>query len=54
MKASILGAISVVVYGTSVRYTYIPLGLLPGTLVSLAISFGCAFFIHRFLARKTT
>jgi hypothetical protein len=54
MKASILGAISVVVYGTSVRYTYIPLGLLPGTLVSLALSFGCAFFIHRFLVKKTT
>lgn len=54
MKASILGAISVVVYGVSARYVYVPLGLLPGTLVSLAISFGCAFFIHQFLTKKIT
>ncbi len=54
MKASILGAISVVVYGASVRYTYMPLGLAAGTFVSLLISFCCSFLIHQFMSRKTT
>jgi uncharacterized membrane protein (GlpM family) len=54
MKASILGAISVVVYGASVRYAYVPLGLLAGTFVSLFISFCCYFLIHQFMSRKTT
>lgn len=54
MKSSILGAISVVVYGASVRYTYVPLGLAAGTFVSLLISFCCSFLIHQFMSRKTT
>ncbi len=54
MKASILGAISVVVYGASVRYTYVPLGLLAGSFVSLLISFFCSFMIHQFMAKRTT
>ncbi|OPY74580.1 MAG: hypothetical protein A4E64_02239 [Syntrophorhabdus sp. PtaU1.Bin058] len=54
MKASILGAVSVVVYAVSVRYTYVPLGLLAGTFVSLLISFCCSFLIHQFMSRKTT
>lgn len=54
MKSSILGAISVIVYGVSVRYTYVPLGLPAGTIVSLLISFCCSFLIHQFMSRKTT
>ncbi|HOE15862.1 MAG TPA: DUF3147 family protein [Syntrophorhabdaceae bacterium] len=54
MKSSIPGAVSVVVYGASVRYTYVPLGLLPGTLVSLLIAFCCSLLIHQFMTRHTT
>jgi hypothetical protein len=53
MKASILGAISVVIYGIVVRYTYLPFGLWVGTIISIMISFGSSFFIHRFLTKKT-
>jgi hypothetical protein len=53
MKASILGAMSVVVFGVAVRYTYVPMGLVFGTLVSIIISFGSSILIHRFLARRT-
>jgi hypothetical protein len=54
MKASILGAMSVVVYAIAVRYTYVPLGLPAGTCVSLAISLASSFFIHRYLFTRTT
>ncbi len=54
MKASVLGAISVVVYGTVVRITYVPLGIALGTLTSLAVSFVSALVIHRFLATKAS
>jgi len=52
MKASIIGAISVVLYGVTVRYTYIPLGLWQGTVISIAVSFGSGFFVHRFITKK--
>jgi hypothetical protein len=54
MKASVLGAISVVVYGVAARYTYVALGLWLGTFVSLAVSFAGAFFVHRLIARRTS
>jgi hypothetical protein len=54
MKSSILGAISVVVYGIVGRYSYIPLGLIGGTATSILISFGGSYFIHRYLARRTS
>lgn len=53
MKASILGAISVVIYGIVARYTFIPLGLLLGTLVSLTVSYFSAFIIHHLITKKT-
>jgi len=53
MKAAMLGAISVVVYGTSVRYTYVPLGLWWGTAVSFLIALGSSFLIHSFMTRRT-
>ncbi len=52
MKAAMLGAISVVVYGISVRYTYLSLGLLWGTAISFLISLGSSFLIHRFMTRR--
>ncbi len=53
MKSSMLGAISVVVYGITARYVFIPLGLWIGTIVSLAVSYICAFIIHNVLINKT-
>jgi hypothetical protein len=53
MKSSIVGAISVVIFGTAVRFTYLPLGLWLGTIISVALSFGSSIVIHRFLARRT-
>jgi hypothetical protein len=54
MKTSIAGAISVVIYGTVVRYSYVPLGLMAGTILSIIISYGSSFLIHRFLIRGST
>jgi Protein of unknown function (DUF3147) len=53
MKSSILGAISVVIYGMMVRYTYIPFGLIGGTALSIIISFASSYFIHRYMAKRT-
>jgi hypothetical protein len=52
MKSSILGAISVVVYGIAVRYTYIPFGLIGGTGISILVSFASSYIIHRYMARR--
>lgn len=54
MKASIPGAISVVVYATSVRYTYMPLGIWLGTLLSFIVSLFASVCIHRFMVRRTS
>lgn len=53
MKSSILGAISVVIYGIMVRYTYIPLGFIGGTTVSIIVSIASSYMIHECLMRKT-
>jgi hypothetical protein len=52
MKASVMGAISVVIYGVSIRFTYVPCGLWLGTVISVCVSYGCSFFIHRFVLRQ--
>jgi hypothetical protein len=54
MKSSILGAISVVIYGIVVRYTYIPLGLIGGTASSILVSLASSYLIHGYIARRTT
>jgi len=54
MKSSILGAISVVIYGIMVRYSYLTLGFIGGTVVSMAVSFASSCVIHRYLMRKTS
>lgn len=52
MKVALLGASSVVLYAILVRFTYIPFGLLLGTLVSILISFSYAFIIHAVLVKR--
>jgi uncharacterized membrane protein (GlpM family) len=54
MKASIIGAMSVVVYAIAVRFTYVPLGLAGGTVLSLAASAVSSILIHRYLFTRTT
>lgn len=54
MKASIIGAMSVVVYAIAVRFTYVPLGLATGTALSLIVSFASSFLIHRYIFVRTT
>jgi hypothetical protein len=46
MKAALLSAASVVLYAALIRSTYIPLGLLRGTLVSGVVSFAFAGLLH--------
>jgi len=52
MKEAMFGAISVVVYGICVRYTYLTIGLLWGTLVSFLVSLGSSLLVHYFMTRK--
>jgi len=54
MKSSILGAISVVVYGIMARYTYIPLGIIGGTATSIIASFVSSYLINGYMTRRTT
>jgi hypothetical protein len=54
MKSSILGAISVIIYGIMARYTYIPLGFTVGTIVSIIVSFSSSYLIHGYMTRRTT
>lgn len=54
MKSSILGAISVVIYGIMARYTYIPLGFIGGTAVSIVVSFASSYLIHGYMVKKTS
>jgi uncharacterized membrane protein (GlpM family) len=53
MKTSLIAAISIVSYGVIVRYTYIPLGLWLGTIVSIVGSFLIAFLIYKVITSKT-
>jgi uncharacterized membrane protein (GlpM family) len=52
MKVALISAISVVLYAVLVRTSYIPLGLLGGTLVSIAVSFAAAGLLHIFIVKK--
>lgn len=52
MKASMISGISIVIHSVAVRYTYVPLGLTLGTLVSILISFGSGFLIYKFIVSK--
>ena len=52
MKVSTLAGMSIIVYGIMVRYTYLPLGLLAGTGVSILVAFGSAYLIHYSVIRR--
>jgi hypothetical protein len=52
MKVALLSASSVVLYAILVRFTYIPLGLFLGTLVSILVSFFYAFALHVLFVKK--
>ena len=52
MKSSMVSAISVTVYSIVARYTYIPLGLWLGTLVSIIVSFGTGVVIYKTVITK--
>jgi hypothetical protein len=52
MKVALLCASSVVLYAILVRTTYIPLGLILGTLVSIFVSFSYAYAIHILLVKR--
>jgi hypothetical protein len=52
MKVALLGASSVIIYAVLVRFTYIPLGLFLGTLVSILISFSYAYLIHILIVKR--
>jgi len=52
MKSAMLGALSVVAYAVMVRSTYLPLGLWLGTFVSMLVSYGSGWAIHRFVITK--
>ena len=47
MKSAMLGAVSVVIYSLVVRYTFIPLGIFPGTLIAVAISFSGGYLVYK-------
>lgn len=52
MKVALVSASSVVLYAFLVRYTYVPLGLYAGTLVSIVVSFSYAYIIHILLVKR--
>jgi len=54
MKSSMVSAITTVIYAIAVRYTYIPAGIVLGTLISIAISFTSGYFIYKFFIKKLT
>jgi hypothetical protein len=52
MKTAMISGISIVIHSVVVRYTYIPLGLLVGTLVSTLTSFGSGYLIYKFIVTR--
>lgn len=51
-KSSMIGAVSVVIYSILVRYGYIPLGLILGTLLAISISFFGGYLIYKLVISK--
>jgi uncharacterized membrane protein (GlpM family) len=52
MKVALVSAASVILYAVLVRWTYIPLGLLWGTLVSAIVSFASVFLVRIFVVQR--
>ena len=51
-KSILFPAASIVIYSTAVRYTYVPLGLVFGTLVSSVIAALSGYAIYTYVVRK--
>ncbi len=52
MKVALISAVTVILYAVLVRTTYIPLGLIWGTFVSILVSFAAAGLLHIFIIKK--
>lgn len=48
------GTVNVVIYAIAVRYFYLYLGLISGTLISFLISLMCGYLIYLFVNKKMT
>lgn len=53
MKSSVLSAISIVIYSVAVRYCYVPLGIIWGTLAAMTISCSAGYFIYKLVIEKS-
>lgn len=51
-KSSMISSISIVIYSIVVRYSYIPLGLIFGTLLATGVSAFSGYLIYKFVLRK--
>lgn len=52
--SAVLSAISVVLYSMVVRYSYLNIGIIEGTLVSLAASFAIGCLIYNYLIKRSS
>lgn len=51
-KSLMLSSITVIVYSIIVRYTYLPLGIIAGTIISTVVSLVSGYLIYRFAIKK--
>src|SRR5258708_1444678 len=52
VKGSMIGGVSITLYSMVVRYTYVPLGIGLGTIISILISFGSGYLIYNSILEK--
>jgi hypothetical protein len=52
MKSSLYCIISFVIHSIMVRYTYVPLGIIWGTLVSMLVSFTSGYLVYKFVVTR--
>jgi hypothetical protein len=53
VKSSLIGSVSVIVYALIVRYAYVPLGIVLGTLMAIFVSFATGFLIYKTIIHHT-
>jgi len=51
-KGSLFGWVSTTIFVIMARYTFVPFGILGGTVISLALSYICAYLIYTFVQTK--
>jgi hypothetical protein len=52
MKSSMVSAVTTVIYAATVRFTYMPLGIVPGTIVSVLVSFSFGYLINTVIVSR--